>query len=145
MHFLPGISAGSRFSQFLPEKVYFSFTFERWFCRVQDSRLVSFLNMSLCVHVFLRLHPWHMEVTRLVIELELQLTAVWDPSCVCDLSHSSQQRQILSPPSEARDWTCLLMDTRRVLNLLSHNGNSSLNTLNISLYSFLACVVSKEN
>ena len=38
-------------------------------------------------------------------ELELQLpayttaTAMWDPSHVCDLQHSSQQRQILNPLS----------------------------------------------
>ena len=38
--------------------------------------------------VFLELHPWHMEVPRLGVELELQLlayttdTAVPDPSCI---------------------------------------------------------------
>ena len=30
---------------------------------------------------------------------------------------------ILNLPSEARDRTRILMDTRQVLNLLSHNGN----------------------
>ena len=52
----------------------------------------------------------HMEVPRLGIELELQLpayttdtdTAMQDPSCICDLHHSSQQRQIFNPLSEAR-------------------------------------------
>ena len=34
------------------------------------------------------------------------------------------QRQILSPLSEARDRTRILMDTKWVLNPLSHNGNS---------------------
>ena len=54
-------------------------------------------------------HPQHMEVLRLGVKSELQLpaytpaTATWDPSCVCDLQHSSQQRQILNPLSEARD------------------------------------------
>ena len=38
-------------------------------------------------------------------------TAMPDPSPVCDLHHSSQQRQILDPLSEARDGTCILMDT----------------------------------
>ena len=28
------------------------------------------------------------------------------------------------PPSKARDWTHILMDTSQILNLLSHNGNS---------------------
>ena len=32
---------------------------------------------------------------------------------------------ILNPLSQAREGTCNLMDTSRVLNLLSHNGNSS--------------------
>ena len=32
-----------------------------------------------------------------------------DPSHICDLPHSSRQRQILNLPIEARDWTCKLM------------------------------------
>ena len=42
-----------------------------------------------------------------------------DLSCVCDLHHSSRQRWILKPLSEARDQTHILMDTDRVLNALS--------------------------
>jgi len=74
----------------------------------------------------------HMEVPGLGVELELQLpayttaTAMWDPSCICDLHHSSWQHQILNPPREARDHARILMDTSWVLNLWSHNGNSSL-------------------
>ena len=55
-----------------------------------------------------------MEVHRLGLELELQLlaytTATPDPSHICDLYHSSQQRLILNPLSEARDRTHILMD-----------------------------------
>ena len=57
----------------------------------------------------------HMEVPRLGVESELQLpaytiaTATRDPSCVCDLHHSSWQCWILNPLSEARDQTCNLM------------------------------------
>ena len=36
-------------------------------------------------------------------------TATPDLSCVCDLRHSSQQRQILSPLNKARDQTRNLM------------------------------------
>ena len=36
-------------------------------------------------------------------------TAKPDPSRICDLHHSSQQRWILNPLSEARDGTCNLM------------------------------------
>ena len=61
-----------------------------------------------------------MEVPRLGFELKLQLavhtraTGTWDPSCVCDLHHSSHKHWILNPLSKARDRTCILMDTIRV-------------------------------
>ena len=65
------------------------------------------------------------------VESELQLlayttaTATPDASRICDLHHGSWQGRILNPVSEARDQTRFLMDTSEVLNLLSHNGNSS--------------------
>ena len=71
-----------------------------------------------------------MEVPRLGVESELQLlacttaTAMQDPSCFCNLCHSLQQHWIFNPSSKARDQTHILMDTSRVLNPLSHNGNS---------------------
>ena len=56
-----------------------------------------------------------MEIPRLGIKLELQLpvytTAMPDPSCLCDLYHSSWQCWIFNPLSKARDVTCILMDT----------------------------------
>ena len=60
-------------------------------------------------------HLRHMEVLRLEVKSELQLpayttaTATPDPSHVCDLHHSSRQRQILKPMSETRDETHNLM------------------------------------
>ena len=60
------------------------------------------------------------EVSRLGVKLELQwpcyttATAMPDPSHICDLPHSSWQRWILNPLSEARDWSCILMDTSQV-------------------------------
>ena len=75
---------------------------------------------------FLVLHLQHMEVPRLAVEIELQLpayttaTATPYPSHICNLHHSSQQRQIIN---SLRDRTCILMDTSWVRNLLSHNGN----------------------
>ena len=62
-----------------------------------------------------------MEVSRPRGKLELQLlayitaTATWDPSCLCDLHHSSWQCWILNPLSEARDRTCVLMDASLLL------------------------------
>ena len=56
-----------------------------------------------------------MEVPRLGVQLELLLlayaraTATRDLNCICDLHHSSQQRQILNPLNEARDRTRNLM------------------------------------
>ena len=38
-----------------------------------------------------------------------QLTAMQDPSCICDLHHSSEQHQILNPLNKASDRTCNLM------------------------------------
>ena len=55
--------------------------------------------------LFLGPYPWHMEVPRLQVELELQLlayataAATPDPSHICDLDHSSWQHQILTPGS----------------------------------------------
>ena len=77
---------------------------------------------------FFRPHPWPMEVPRLGVKLELQLTAytpataMWDPSCVCDLHHSSRQCWILNLLSGARDQTHILMDAIPVGNPLSHKG-----------------------
>ena len=51
-------------------------------------------------------------------------TATHDPS----LHHSLQQRQILNPLSKARDQTCISRRQHLALNLLSHNGNSCLNS-----------------
>ena len=55
----------------------------------------------------------------------------WDLSGVCNLHHGSQQRWILNPLRETRDWTEILMDTSWVCNLLSHNGNALHYFLNI--------------
>ena len=61
-----------------------------------------------------------MEVPRLGVELELwplaytTATAMWDPSRVCDLHHSSWQRRILNPLREVRDQTRKLMVPSRI-------------------------------
>ena len=55
--------------------------------------------------VFLGSYPWHMDVPRLGVELELQLpaTATLDLSRICSLCHSLWQHRLLNPPSGARD------------------------------------------
>ena len=68
----------------------------------------------------LGLHLQHMEGPSLGVRLELQLlayttvTAMQDLSRVCDLHHSTWQRQILNPLNEARDRTPNLMVTSQV-------------------------------
>ena len=70
--------------------------------------------------VFLGPHMSHMVVPRLGVKLELQLlayataTAMWDPSCICDLHHNSLQLWMINPLNEAWDQTLILMDTSRV-------------------------------
>jgi len=71
-------------------------------------------------YCFLWPHLQHMEAPRLRGKLELQLpacstaTATPDPSCFCNLHHSSWQCQILNPLIEARDRTCILMDASQI-------------------------------
>ena len=61
-----------------------------------------------------------MEVPRLGVELELQLLAyttdmaMWDPSCICDLHHSSWQHRILNLLSKAKDQTHNLVVPSRI-------------------------------
>ena len=72
----------------------------------------SLLLLHFC---FLGPYPWHLEIPRLGVQSELQLsacttaTATSDPSHVFDLPRSSRQRRILNPLSEARDRTHNLM------------------------------------
>ena len=61
-----------------------------------------------------------MEVPRLGVKSELQplacttTTAMPEPSCIWDLHHSSWQCQIPNLLSEARNQTCILMDTSQI-------------------------------
>ena len=67
---------------------------------------------------FLGLHLQYTEVSRLGLELGLQLPAIviamQDQSCIFNLHHSSQWCQMLNPLSEARDQTYILMDISQV-------------------------------
>ena len=69
---------------------------------------------------FLGICPRYMEVPRLGVESELQLaytsaTVMRNLSRICHLhAHSSWQRWILNPLSEARDQTCVLMHASQI-------------------------------
>ena len=67
-------------------------------CQLYTFQRYYLFNSSLSLFfLFLGLHPQHIEVPRLGVKSELQLpvyttaTATWDPSCICDLPHSSWQ------------------------------------------------------
>ena len=47
-------------------------------------------------------------------------------AAAASLHHSSWKYRILTPLSEARGQTYILVDSSLVLNLLSHNGNSKM-------------------
>ena len=86
-----------------------------------DCPIYKYTRAYMCVYiVLLGTHSWHMEVPRLWVKSELQRLAYTtaiarpDPSCLCNLYHSSQQHGILNPLSKARDQTQVLMDTSRV-------------------------------
>ena len=83
-----------------------------------------------------------MEVPRSRVESELHLLAytraktMRDPSCVCNLQHSSCQHQIPKPLSEARDQTCILTDPSWILFCCATKGTP--------IFSFLESVFKAE-
>ena len=75
---------------------------------------------------FLGLHLWHVEVPGLGVESELQLLArATATATVCNLHHSSQQRQIHNPLSKARDRTHISQILIGPLKPRSHKRNSA--------------------
>ena len=72
--------------------------------------------MFVFVFCFLGPHPWHMEVPRLGVKSELLLPTYSTATAMSDLSGThtvahSNSRLVPDPMSEARDQTCILMDT----------------------------------
>jgi len=108
-------------SSFLPPSLSFFLSF-----LPPSLSFFLFLFFFFFFFCFLGLHLWQMEIPRLGGQLELQLlaTAMQDPSCICNLHHSSQQCQIPDPLSEVRDWTRILMDTRWIRFHCATNRNS---------------------
>ena len=87
--------------------------------RLEVISMYLFLYFIFSFFVFLGQHLQHMEVPRLGVEWLLQLlayaTEMQDLSHICDLHSSSGQCRIFNPLSEeARDQTCVLMDTSQV-------------------------------
>ena len=84
---------------------------------VVRSLVHKWLSSLLFIYLFIFFFLRHMEVPGLGVESKLQLpshataTAMRDLSRICDLHHSSQKCQITNPLREARDQTCILVDT----------------------------------
>ena len=118
------MNIGARVPSFLPFFLSFSSSF-----------FFFFFFFFFC---FLGPHLGHIEAPRLGVESELQLpsyttaTATSDPSCVCNLYHSSRQRRILNPLSGARDGTHILMDISQICYCWATTG-----TLHIPFLEFL--------
>ena len=94
-----------------------------WFSRQLPVCRSWSLNYQRNVKMFflfsLGLHVWYMEVSRLGFWWKQLLayttaTAVQDLSRVCELCHSSWQSWISNSLIEARNWTCILMDTSQI-------------------------------
>ena len=71
--------------------------------------IINNLLLIIIIICFLGPHLQHMKIPRLGVELEIQLPAyaiaiaMWNPSCFCNIHHSSKKCWILNLLSEARD------------------------------------------
>ena len=87
-----------------------------WHMHMMEYYSIFKRNSFVCF-CFLGLHLWHMSVPRGGVESELQLLAYTTATATRDRSgvfHSSQQCQMPKPPIEARDQTCILMETSQI-------------------------------
>ena len=93
---------------------------KEWILIISQTYLMPKDAICIFFFRFLGLHPQHIEVPRLGVELQLQLlayataTATKDLSHFCDLHHSSQWHQILNPLSKARNQTHIIMYTSQL-------------------------------
>ena len=93
-------------------------------CPAPHHRHLLSLSLSLFFFFFLGPHPWHMEVPRVGIELELLPQAYTTATPMSDLSyHRSRQCWILNPLRELRGGTGNLMITSQIVSAES-GGNS---------------------
>ena len=108
-------------TEFLQIKMIFNLallkTVDSFFFPFTDSKTDLKLFFFFFFFSFLQPHLQHMEVPRLGVKFELQLSAyatamvMPDQSGVCDLHCSLWPSRIFNPLSEARVWTHILTDT----------------------------------
>ena len=77
--------------------------------KVQIYLFIYFIYLFFCLFAFSRAAPTAYGDSQARDLIRARATAMWDPSRICNLHHSSWQRQILNPLSEARDRTRNLM------------------------------------
>ena len=92
-----------------------------WNMKAKKSKRLIFkttpCNILVIFFFFLQPHLWYMEVSKLGVEWELQLSAyataiaMCNLNCICDLCCGLQKCQILNTLREDRDPTCIFMDT----------------------------------
>ena len=99
-------------------------------CQFSQNFFFFFFFFPFCLFLpFWGLHLRHMDVSSLGSNRSCSHQPTPEPkqhypSHVCDLYHSSWQRQTLSPLREARHLTRNLMVPSRICEPLSHDGNS---------------------
>ena len=90
---------------------------------------------------FLGPHQWHVEVPRLVVELQPQppayTTATSDRRHICNLHHSSQQCWILNPLREARDQTHNFLVSSRICFHCTMTGTPEIRFLKMFAFGFI--------
>ena len=102
--------------------------------------MVSPFSLSFFLFCFLGAHSGHMEVPRLGVELELQLSAYTTqqqleiPAVSATYTTAHSNAGSFNPLSEARDPTYVFMDPSQVHQLLSHEGNSFFLVIIFSFY-----------
>ena len=99
-----------------------------------DETELEFLIHTLSILFYFLLlgpHLQHMEVPRQVVESEMHLEPVPQPQH-CWIRAAFVTRSV----SEAREQTCILMDTSQVFNPLSHNRTSKMSILKFPFLEF---------
>ena len=92
------------------------------------------MGLGLVLVCFSGLLTRRMEIPRLGVGSErTAATATPDPSCVCDVHHSSWQRRILNALRAARDGTHVLVDPSRIRCRCATTGTPRLVVLNTHL------------
>ena len=95
-----------------------------WVPTILNCCTLLYHNFSFFFFLLSGLHLQHMEVPRLEVKLEQQLLTYTTATATPAFTIARDSAGPFNPLSEAKNPTHILMDTTRVLNPLSHNGNS---------------------